>query len=49
MQAPGSGVNERYRLIVSLDYSQLRILGFGFFQDGDIWVGVFPEGEEDLI
>jgi hypothetical protein len=24
---------------------QLRVLGFGFFQDGDVGVGVFPEGE----
>ena len=22
---------------------QLRVLRFGFFQDGNIWVGVFPE------
>src|SRR5271167_3056187 len=28
---------------------QLRVLGFGFFQDGDVGVGVFPEGEEVLI
>jgi hypothetical protein len=28
---------------------QLRVLGFGFLQDGDVGVGVgvFPEGEED--
>ncbi len=25
---------------------QLRELGFGFLQDGDVEVGVFPEGEE---
>lgn len=23
---------------------QLRVLGFGFLQDGDVGVGVFPEG-----
>jgi hypothetical protein len=26
-----------------------RGLGLGFFQDGDVGVGVFPEGEEILI
>ena len=25
---------------------QLRVLGFGLFQDGDVGVGVLPEGEE---
>jgi hypothetical protein len=25
---------------------QLGVLRLGFFQDGDVWVGVFPEGEE---
>jgi len=25
---------------------QLPVLGFGFFQDGDVGVGVFPEGKE---
>jgi len=28
---------------------QLRVLGFGFFQEGDVRVGVFPESEEFLI
>src|ERR1700740_1434372 len=28
---------------------QLRVLLFGFFQDGDVGVGVFPEGEEILV
>jgi integrase len=28
---------------------QLRVLRFGFFQDRDIGVGVFPEGEEVLV
>jgi hypothetical protein len=28
---------------------QLRVLGFGFLQDGDVGVGVLPEGEEVLI
>ena len=27
---------------------QLRVFGFGFFQDGDVEVGIFPEGEEIL-
>src|ERR1700730_898607 len=31
------------------DSLQLRILRFGFLQDGDVGVGVFPEGEEVLI
>jgi hypothetical protein len=25
---------------------QLRVFGFGFFQDGDVGVGVFPEGKK---
>ena len=28
---------------------QLRVLRFGFFQDGDVGVGVFPEGEEIFV
>jgi hypothetical protein len=28
---------------------QLCILGFGLFQEGDVAVGVFPEGEEVLV
>ena len=28
------------------DSLQLRILRFGFLQDGDVGVGVFPKGEE---
>src|SRR5215469_8419381 len=28
---------------------QLRILDFGFFQDGDVGVGIFPECQEILI
>jgi hypothetical protein len=28
---------------------QLRILRLGFLQDGDVKVGVFPEGEEVLV
>jgi hypothetical protein len=27
----------------------LLVLGFGFLQDGDVGIGVFPEGEEVLI
>ena len=28
---------------------QLRVLRLGFLQDGDVGVGVFPEGEESLL
>ena len=28
---------------------QLRVLRVGFLQDGDVGIGVFPEGEEILI
>src|SRR5215470_11996380 len=28
---------------------QLRVLGLGLFQDGDVRVSVFPEGEEVLV
>jgi len=28
---------------------QLRVLGLGFFQDGDVGVGIFPEGEEIFV
>jgi hypothetical protein len=28
---------------------QLRVLRFGFFQDGDDGVGIFPEGEEIFL
>ena len=28
---------------------QLRVLCLGFFQDGDVRVGVFPEGEEVCV
>jgi hypothetical protein len=28
---------------------QLRVLRFRFFQDGDVGVGVFPEGKEVLV
>ena len=28
---------------------QLRVFGFGLLQDGDVGVGVFPEGEEVLV
>src|ERR1700730_7535951 len=31
------------------DSLQLRVLRLGFLQDGDVGVGVFPEGEEVLI
>jgi hypothetical protein len=28
---------------------QLGVLGLGLFQDGDVSVGIFPQGEEILI
>ena len=28
---------------------QLRVLGFGLLEDGDVWIGVFPESEEVFI
>jgi hypothetical protein len=31
------------------DSLQLRVLRLGFFQDGDVGVGVLPEGEEVLV
>jgi hypothetical protein len=27
---------------------QLRVFRFGLLEDGDVWVGVFPEGKEIL-
>ena len=41
-----SGVAIRLRPRSSL---QFRVLGFGLLQDGDVGVGVFPEGEDVLI
>ena len=35
------------RLIAQL--LQLRVLGFGLLQDGDVGVGVFPEGQEIFV
>jgi len=28
---------------------QLRVLCFGLLIDGDVWVGIFPEGEEIFV
>src|ERR1019366_7891374 len=28
---------------------QRRVLGFGFLQDGDVGIGVFPEGEKIFV
>jgi len=28
---------------------QLRVLGFGLLQDGEVGIGVLPEGEEILV
>jgi len=36
-------VSRSFRLL------QLRELRLGFFQDGDVGVGVFPEGEKVLV
>src|ERR1039458_8275582 len=33
----------------TLQLLQLRVLGLGLLQDGDVGVGVFPEGEEILV
>src|ERR1700691_3581773 len=33
----------------SVELLELRVLRFGFFQDGDIRVGVLPQGEEPLV
>ena len=33
----------------NLPLLQLRILGPGFFQDGDVGVGIFPECQEVLV
>ena len=30
-------------------FLQLRVLGFGLLQDGDVGVGVFPEGKEIFV
>ena len=34
---------------LNLGSLQLRVVRFGFFQDGDIGVSVFPEREEILV
>src|SRR5260370_17581858 len=34
---------------VTLPLLQLRVLGPGFLQNGDVGIGVFPESEEVLI
>ena len=36
-------------IVLRRPLAQLRVLRFGFFQDRDVRVGVFPEGEEVLI
>jgi len=40
-------------VVISVDAAypllQLRVLGFGFFQDWDVRVGVFPEREEIFV
>jgi len=39
----------RKRFSVPAKLLQLRVLGFGFLEDGDVGVGVFPESKEILI
>ena len=35
--------------VFGMDSVQLRVLGFGLFQDGNVRIGVLPEGEKDLV
>ncbi len=28
---------------------QLRVLALGLLQNGDVWIGIFPESEEVLV
>jgi|ERR1017187_9926445 hypothetical protein len=37
------------RDLCRLSLLQLRVLRLGFLQDGDVGVGVFPEGEEIIV
>src|SRR6202158_5620555 len=39
----------QWRCVAQKRLLQLRVLRFGFLQDGDVGVGVFPEGEEVLV
>src|ERR1700730_6770576 len=39
----------QWRCVAQKLLLQLRVLRFGFLQDGDVGVSVFPEGEEILI
>ena len=41
---PCSGDELKYHLLL-----QLRVLRFGFLQDGNVGVGVFPQREEVLV
>jgi len=34
---------------ITAELLQLRVLGFGLLKDGDVGVGVFPEGEEVFV
>src|SRR5580658_3731510 len=43
---PRSGMHESFECGSLL---QFRVLGFGLFEDGDVGVGVFPEGEEIFV
>src|SRR5271169_3656032 len=35
--------------VFGMDSLQLPALGFGLLQDGNVRIGVFPEGEKDLV
>jgi hypothetical protein len=43
------GDNVRGAAVASTVLLQLRVLRLGFFQNGDVGVGVFPEGEEVFV
>ena len=43
------GVTRRLSRCVVVALLQLRVLRLGLLQDGDVGVGVFPEGEEILV
>lgn len=36
-------------MLVVMTLLQLHVLGFGFLQDGDVRIGVVPEGEEVFV
>jgi hypothetical protein len=42
-------VGEKYLTTPALSEMQLRVLGFGLLQNGDVGVGVFPESEKVFV